>query len=139
MSDLTGRCACGAVQYRAAPEILWAGFCHCEDCRRAASTDYASWLGVKRATVEWTGPRKIYRSSSQVERSHCGECGSPLSFETQAFADETHLYATSLDTPSLYQPTAHIYWSERLPWIDSFGSLPTYEKGIDASTVANRQ
>ena len=130
MSALTGHCFCGAVRWTSAPHILWAALCHCEDCRRAASSDYVSWLGVERHSVEWSGPRKVYRSSPPVERSYCGECGAPLSFETEVFANETHLYAATLDKPEVYKPTAHIFWSERIPWVNFSGGLPTHEKGL---------
>ncbi len=53
-----------------------------------------------------------------------------MSFETEVFPEETHLYAATLDTPEVYQPTAHIFWSERLPWVTSFDHLPTHEKGL---------
>lgn len=130
MRDLTGHCFCGAVRWRSGSRILWAALCHCEDCRRAASSDYVSWFGVKRQSVEWSGPRKVYRSSSLVARSFCEACGSPLSFETEIFNNETHLYAVTLDNPAVYKPTAHIFWSERLPWVNVFDELPTHEKGL---------
>ena len=63
-------------------------------------------------------------------RSFCGSCGAPASFETEVFPDETHLYAASLDDPNLYRPTAHIFWSERLPWIELSDDLPKHEKGL---------
>ena len=130
MNDLTGRCFCGAVRWQSSPSILWAALCHCEDCRRAASSDYVSWFGVERHTVEWMGPRQVYHSSPKVERSFCSTCGTPLSFETEVFPDETHLYAVTLDSPEAYTPTAHIFWSERLPWVQVGDDLPTHEKGL---------
>lgn len=116
--------------------MLWAAFCHCEDCRRAASSDYVSWFGVRRETVVWQGPRRTYASSPGVTRSYCSECGTPLSFETEVFADETHLYAASLDDPSLYRPTAHIFWSEKLPWVEPADGLPKHPKGLQAAAQA---
>lgn len=110
--------------------MLWAALCHCEDCRRAASADYVSWFGVDRASVVWSGSRSIYRSSPKVQRSFCPICGSPLSFETEIFPDETHLYAVTLDDPSVYEPTAHIFWSERLSWVRVRDDLPTHLKGL---------
>ncbi|MEM1046313.1 MAG: GFA family protein [Pseudomonadota bacterium] len=130
MSDLAGRCFCGAVRWQAAGPMLWAALCHCEDCRRAASADYVSWFGVDRASVVWSGSRSIYRSSPKVQRSFCPICGSPLSFETEIFPDETHLYAVTLDDPSVYEPTAHIFWSERLSWVRVRDDLPTHLKGL---------
>lgn len=138
MNILTGRCLCGSVSWTAKSPILWAALCHCEDCRRAASSDYVSWFGVERPSVVWSGPRRTYRSSQRVERSFCEDCGSPLSFETEIFPDETHLYAATLTDPTLYQPTAHIFWSERLPWIEEKDALPKHEKGLQASANAGQ-
>lgn len=130
MEKLTGKCFCGHTSWSADTPILWAALCHCEDCRRAASSDYVSWFGVLKQTVDWKGPRKIYSSSAKVKRSYCKDCGAPLSFETDIFPEETHLYAATLDNPEYYKPEAHIFWSERLPWIQEVDKLPKHEKGL---------
>ena len=136
---LSGRCFCGAVTWQARGPMLWAALCHCEDCRRAASSDYVSWFGVRRETMVWNGPRKTYQSSEIVTRSFCECCGAPMSYETQDFPDETHLYAVTLETPSLHRPTAHIFWSERLPWVQSSDDLPKHAKGLqDAVEPKNK-
>jgi hypothetical protein len=130
MADISGRCFCGSLTWHASGDILWGALCHCEDCRRSASSDYVSWFGVLRSTLAWSGPREFYQSSPKVMRSFCGSCGAPASFETEVFPDETHLYAASLDDPTLYRPTAHIFWSERLPWIEVSDGLPKHKKGL---------
>lgn len=129
-TDLSGRCACGAVRWRAPGPMLWAALCHCEDCRRAASADYVSWFGVATDGLVWEGERALHRSSAGVTRSFCPACGAPMSFETTVFPDEVHLYAPSLDDPTLYRPTAHIFWSERLPWFSAGDDLPKHPKGL---------
>ncbi|MEQ8605066.1 MAG: GFA family protein [Marivibrio sp.] len=138
MSDLSGRCRCGGLTWRAEGPILWSAFCHCDDCRRAASSDYVSWLGVRRAGVIWTGDRRLFRSSPRVVRSFCAVCGAPASFETDVFPDETHLYAPSLDDRSLYRPSAHIFWSERLPWVSVGDDLPKHPKGLQDAAANGR-
>ena len=130
MRKLTGRCFCGAVTWKSSGSILWAAICHCIDCRRAASADYASWFGVHRSSLSWEGPRHALQSSEGIIRSFCGSCGSPMSFETAVFPDQTHLYANSLDVASVYRPQAHIFWSERVPWLTSHDQLPKHEKGL---------
>ncbi|WP_371055829.1 GFA family protein [Rhodosalinus sp. K401] len=130
MGDLSGRCFCGAVRWRSDGAILWAAICHCIDCRRAASADHVSWLGVNRSSLSWEGPRQEFQSSERVFRSFCGNCGSPMSFETAVFPEETHLYANALDDPSFYKPAAHIFWSERVPWFAKCDDLPRHEKGF---------
>ena len=130
MQTITGRCLCGSLTWYTDGPILWSAFCHCEDCRRAASSDYVSWFGVPRSTLKWSGPRVTFKSSTKVIRSYCGGCGAPASFETEVLPDETHLYAASLNEPQLYKPTAHIFWSERLPWVTVNDDLPKHDKGL---------
>ena len=135
---ITGRCMCGATRYAAEGEILWAALCHCEDCQRAAGDDYVSWFGVLKAGTTWDGPRKTFRSSEKVVRSFCGTCGTPMSFDSQVFEDETHLYAPSLDDRSLYRPRGHIFWGERVPWYDGTVNLPCHEKGLQSAAADGR-
>ena len=130
---LSGRCFCGAVTWTSDTPVIWAAICHCEDCRKAASSDYVSWFGVQRDAVSWAGPRKCYKSSEMVERSFCENCGSPMSFQTEVFKDEIHLYAATLDDVSAYKPTAHIFWSERLPWVMVADELPRHPKGLQSA------
>ena len=61
-----------------------------------------------------------------------------MSFETEVLPDETHLYAPSLSDRSLYQPTAHIFWSEKVPWLSINDGLPKHEKGLQAATAEGR-
>lgn len=130
MTALSGRCMCGATTWTATTQIIWAAICHCEDCRKAASCDHVSWFGLERRAVNWKGPRKCFKSSELVVRSFCQDCGSPMSFETEIFESETHLYAATLNDRTSYKPSAHIYWSERLPWIEISDSLPKHSKGL---------
>lgn len=139
MAELTGHCFCGAVVWRAAGPMLWAALCHCEDCRRAASSDYVSWFGVKRQSVVWQGPRSFHDSSEKVTRSFCKYCGTPTSFETDVFPDETHLYANTLNDPEIYEPTAHIFWSERLPWVRVNDDLPKHPKGLQHAAHSGKK
>ncbi|EFO31608.1 glutathione-dependent formaldehyde-activating GFA [Roseibium sp. TrichSKD4] len=138
MSELKGRCYCGAVSWQAKGPILWSALCHCEDCRQAASSDYVSWFGIERSSVIWNGPRQMYQSSAKVLRSFCSDCGSPLSFETEVFPEETHIYAATMENPSAYQPEAHIFWSERVPWLTLSDDLPKHPKGLQAAAEAGK-
>lgn len=120
---------CGATRYRAEGEMLWAEPCHCRDCQRAAGADYVSWFGMRAAGVTWSGPRRTFASLPGVTRSFCGTCGTPMSFETTRYPDETHFYAPTLDDRSLYHPTAHVHWSERGPWLEGLETLPRHIHG----------
>lgn len=37
---------------------------------------------------------------------------------------EVRLFAATLDDLTLYQPTAHVHWAERVPWLHPDDGLP---------------
>ena len=117
--------------------MLWAVLCHCEDCQRAASADYVSWFGLPKDSVVWEGPRKLYKSSEMATRSFCENCGTPMSYETSQMPDETHLYAPSLDDRALYRPSKHIFWTERVPWVEATSGLPRHAEGGQSAEVSD--
>lgn len=127
MTTRTGRCLCGAVRYAAEGEPLWVAHCHCESCRRASGAPMVTWAGFRRGEVRWTAATpKAYASSQGVERRFCPECGTPLTYESTRWPDETHILAATLDDPDSVTPTRHVYWAEHLSWMAPGDSLPRH-------------
>jgi hypothetical protein len=93
MAEREGRCQCGAVRYRLTSDPKWTALCHCESCRRAASTPIVAWMGFETALVHWSGERAFYTSSQIATRGFCPMCGTQMSFESTAWPGEIHLYA----------------------------------------------
>ena len=123
----TGHCMCGDIRYEFAGAPLEIGHCHCESCRRHTSSSFVTYLVVDRASFRYTkGKPVIYVSSPGVERSHCGRCGAPISYENR---NELAVYACTLDDLSKVVPTMHIRADEQLPWIEIADHLPRYEHG----------
>ena len=140
MSSISGRCACGEVSWQSDADVLWSAICHCEDCRRAASADQVSWLGLPREEVQWTGERKFHKSSAGVQRGFCPACGSHVSFESDAFPQEVHLYAVTLDDLERYRPTAHIFWPRKVPWFTLGQDIACFDRGLpDAASRGEDQ
>lgn len=114
----SGHCLCGAVRFTCDAPPLWQAHCHCESCRRATSSAFASWFGVKDGHWRWTGAQPAtYQSSPDVWRDFCPTCGAPMTYRSTRYPDETHFYAASLDDPAIYTPTAHVHTDEMLPWV----------------------
>ncbi|MGX9357478.1 GFA family protein [Roseobacteraceae bacterium S113] len=122
----TGRCLCGALRYSAPAHPLWTCLCHCESCRRAASAPVVAWMGFDATGVSWTGARAFYASSPHVTRSFCPACGTQMSFESQDWPGELHLYAASLEDPARFQPQMHCHHAEHLGWLEITDDLPRY-------------
>ena len=113
-----GHCLCGAVRFECDAPPLWQAHCHCESCRRATSSGFTSFLGVKDGHWRWTAAQPaIYHSSPGVWRDFCPICGTQMTYRSDRFPGECHFYAATLDDPGIYTPTAHVHTGEMLPWV----------------------
>jgi hypothetical protein len=84
-----------------------------------------TYIGVPDGQWQWTGSSpKIHRSSPGVERSFCGECGSPISFRSERLSDIMHFYVVAMEFPEKFEPTLHVAHEEKLPWLKLGGDLP---------------
>lgn len=124
-SEITGRCLCGDVRFAVAGEMRSRNHCHCESCRRATSSAFATWFTVARADLRWTGTApRAFASSPGVTRHFCARCGSPMGYETADRADDFDLYAASLDDHAGFRPQYHSFWDERVTWVALADDLP---------------
>ncbi len=124
-----GGCGCGAIRYEITAEPLFALFCHCRDCQRETGGACASVMGVAASAFAVT--RGAARTSSviggsgkEVLRAFCGDCGSPLYGLPAARPDLVTVRAGSLDDPSVFRPTRHIFTVQAQPWDHMDPSLP---------------
>lgn len=60
-----------------------------------------------------------------------------MSFESDRFPGETHLYAPSLDDRAGYRPSRQIFWGEHVPWLPDGWGLPRHVKSSDSEVVAS--
>jgi len=130
----TGGRLCGAVRYEAEGEPLYAGYCHCFDCRKASGSGFIPFLGFARETVRFSGDTLQIRSTSyrggEAVRNRCAACGS-LVFGGIVGVDMSHtIYAGSLDEPGLFRPAMAIFTRDRPDWvilpegIEAFETMP---------------
>ena len=134
MADITGRCLCGAIRYRADAPPLWTTMCHCDSCRRACSAPIVAWMGFATESVSWTGKRAFYASSPQATRGFCPTCGTQMSFESTHWPGEIHLFAVSSDQPERYTPQSHCHFAERLEWLGINDDLPKWPATAETGT-----
>lgn len=120
----SGGCQCGAVRYRFTQRPRGAHICHCRMCQKAFGGFYAPLVGAPRAGFEVTrGEITLFRSSDQVERGFCRQCGTPLSF---AYIDGDWMSVSigSLDDPVAFPPIDQHGVESRLSWANGLGHLP---------------
>ena len=130
----TGRCLCGDIRYAYTGEPIKILHCHCESCRRHASSPIATFVCVPRDAFRYTqGEPVTYVSSPGVRRTHCGRCGSPISYASDR-NDQVDLYTGTLDDPASVVPTHHVHVEEQLPWFETQDALPRYHRGKGGNT-----
>ncbi len=131
MEDIsTGGCLCGAIRYQFSQAPLWAGYCHCDSCRRSTGAVVASFVGVSDANISFSGDdRTIYPSSPGVRRGFCAKCGTPLTYEADNYPNEVHLYIGTLHNPENFPPQSHVHCHQQVGWFEVADSLPRHDRG----------
>jgi hypothetical protein len=121
---LTGGCQCGAVRYRLASEPTHPSICHCRMCQKAFGSYMAPLAGVPLADLSWTrGEPGRFRSSDDVERGFCRDCGTPL-FDRVLARDRISVSLGSLDEPHRVEPTVQYGLEGKLAIFDRMPALP---------------
>jgi hypothetical protein len=124
-----GGCLCGRVRYRVAGEPLWVAYCHCQSCRRHTGSVMTAFVGFLKADYEIVSGTPVARESSPgVWRRHCGDCGSPLTYEARRVDRETHVYLGTLDQPAGLKPQSHVFTEEAVPWLKVADALPRHAR-----------
>jgi hypothetical protein len=121
-----GGCLCGAVRYVAEGPPVNERICHCRLCQKAVGAAFNARLLFPEAAVVIGGAVAVHASSSAVERGFCAACGTTL-FSRRHSAGTVAMTAGSLDDPTAFRPTMHIWTASRQPWLRLDDGLPQCE------------
>lgn len=127
---LTGSCLCGAVTYACAADPVFAGNCHCRDCKKASGSGYAPTFFVPEGAITINGEVKYHEgmgdSGHLVRRGFCPNCGSQMFGKPAAMPGLIAVRAGSLDEPSQYKPQVDIFSSRAPAWDAMDPALPKF-------------
>jgi hypothetical protein len=60
-----------------------------------------------------------------------------MTYEADRCPEEVHLYISTLDEPGAFPPQVHVFFAERIPWMELEDDLPRYEgMTLDATPVS---
>jgi len=121
---MTGGCQCGAVRYAVYAEPYNHHICHCRMCQKAFGGFFAPLVNVRNADFEVTrGKIGIFRSSRDVGRGFCADCGTPLTVVDDG-TDHLNVAIGSFDDPARLKPEIQIGVEARMPWFADLAGLP---------------
>ncbi|MFL0796893.1 MAG: GFA family protein [Cellvibrionaceae bacterium] len=128
MKTLTGSCLCGAVEFEAKDNFIYAGYCHCTRCRKASGAAGTAVGALPKSDFRLTKGEDSLTKHNRSETTtgcFCKDCGSRLYGEKPG-ADFIHIRYGSLDnSPSLY-PQAHIFVASKADWYEINDDLPQF-------------
>lgn len=105
--EYSGGCQCGAVRFHATELRDNPHICHCRMCQKAAGNLFAALVGVRHEHLAWTrGAPSNFRSSANVDRGFCSQCGTPLYYrhvESQHVSLSIGAFDEPHRIPILYQ------------------------------------
>jgi hypothetical protein len=132
MSDtITGGCLCGAVRYEARGEPTYAGYCFCNDCRRASGSGCIGFMGFPASAISISGAVLTHShklaDGRVADRNHCAACGSLVYGGIVGKAGGHTIYSGSLDDPSRFKPAMAIFAREKAPWVVIPSGLKVFE------------
>ena len=123
---LIGGCLCGAIRYEIRGASSKPALCHCTSCRRSTGAPAVGWATIRGADFSITaGEPALYRSSENVERSFCPNCGTQLTYGHQGEHGWVDVTICSMDDPEQMAPMDHIWASHRLNWMEHLDELPS--------------
>ena len=127
--EVTGRCHCGAISYRAVVDPDQAGICHCTDCQRLTGSAYR--VSIPASAESFTllgGQPKIYvktaESGNRRVQAFCAECGSPI---YSCAVKDPPLYMLrigGIDQRASLAPRRQIWCRSAMPWSADIAGLP---------------
>jgi hypothetical protein len=124
---ITGGCQCGAVRFSTTELMDNAHICHCRMCQKAVGNYFAALVSAPKECLTWTrGTPARFRSSADVERGFCSQCGTPLFYDALNW-DEIGLMIGALDDPAAYKPITQDSIESRMPWFHDIATIE--EKG----------
>jgi len=118
----SGRCVCGAVQYRVTAEPLTLYACHCTDCQALSSSAFRISMPVLRDAVEILrgAPEPFAYSPIGASTKHgrrCAACSTWLWGEPERLPQVVVIRPSTLDDRSWVDPVAHIWVRSAQPWV----------------------
>lgn len=116
---IEGGCMCGKNRYMLTTDQIRSSMCHCSDCRHAAGAQSVAWITVPiKNFIPSQGEAQNYNSSSNVTRTFCSSCGTPLTYSHKDRHQEIDITTGSLDDPERFPPAKDMFCRDRLSWVE---------------------
>ena len=125
---LTGQCVCADVRFEVADAFLYAGYCHCSQCRTATGSAFSTFAGIdgsKLTIISGSGRINVFRSRDGDRINFCATCGTQV-FTLLSGSELAHVPFGALREAPQIQPGFHAFVGSKAPWYEINDGLPQY-------------
>jgi hypothetical protein len=119
-----------AVKFTLTLPSKWCAHCHCSMCRRVHGAGYVTWVGFDRDNFDLEDSEnqlRWFESSAGARRGFCKTCGSSMLFESERWADETHVALACIDDPIDREPQANVFYDAHVKWMPIDEALTVFK------------
>jgi len=121
---LKGSCLCGAICFEVEGDLNAPDACHCTQCRKQTGHYWASTDVPRSAlTISDTTHLSWFRSSENIQRGFCSQCGSSL-FWDPIGKDMIAIAMGAFDNPTGVKIGTHIFVADKGDYYDLTDGLP---------------
>ena len=134
MSNINGRCLCGAVQYSSEAEPLMTAVCHCENCQQQTGTAFSIIVGVPIGSIVFEKDETLSEyldhgeSGRAVRRKFCNNCGSPIISLVDSSLGLELIKAGTLNDKSWLKPTTQFWCETAQPWVKIDNEIDAHDR-----------
>lgn len=140
-AKLTGRCACGQIEFRLGRKPLFVHCCHCTSCQRETGTAFALNALIEAANVETLrGTPEPILTPSESGRGQqiwrCPTCKVALWSNYGGTKDVVRFVRVgTLDEARTLTPDIHIFTRSKQPWVTLPDGAVAVEEYYDVPSV----
>ena len=126
---ISGKCLCEQISYEISGELGPIFNCHCSKCRRWHGAAFRTRASIRKQQFHIRSGSELlrsYKSSANVTKHFCGNCGSPLH---SSYIDKPDIVGIPLGALEniAAAPEAHIFVSSKASWYQITDSLPQHQ------------
>jgi len=128
MKQINGGCLCGSVKYVIPDDLLYAGYCHCSECRRWTGSPFSTSGGIKASEftlVKGGTCLSSFKKGKSSTAYFCKNCSSIVYGEVPEHNMIFVMLGTLEESPSL-KLQWHIYTDSKMDWYQINDDLPQF-------------
>ena len=130
--ELTGRCYCGQVHYKATGEAMMKAQCHCRECQYITGGSPNVFIAMPVDGFSYTKgePKDFTRDDLEnpVTRQFCPNCGTHLATRPPGFPAVIVKVGTLDDPGVIEKPDMAIFMVDAQPFHEVPDGIPTFER-----------